>query len=209
MTTTTLGPATELAPISESSSPAQEGLFACSRPTGESHSSVTEVVDRACFRVTAAPRYEPEPVDPSQPRVITLGRSAPLRRSPLPVVPDGVDLEMRQFAIGAIKLVLEVMNRRRPVTQLSAVAIPHIADQFRTLLSSGTDRGGPPAALLRLHTQSIRPDVAEITVVYGRGDRVFAMGARVERRRVVMRAAEPGGARRRTQRCLLTAVTVG
>jgi hypothetical protein len=122
---------------------------------------------------------------------------------------DGVDVEMRQFAIGAVKLVLEVMNRRRPVTQLSAVAIPHLTDQFRTLLSSGPDRGAPPATLLRLHTQSIRPDVAEITVVYGRGNRVFAMGARVERRTVVVRASEPGGPRRRTRRCVLTAVSLG
>lgn len=209
MTTTTLGPATELDPISESSAPVQGGPLAGSRSMGESRSSAAEVVDRARLRVTAAPRYEPEPVGPSHPQVIALGWSAPGRRSPVPVVPDSVDLEMRQFAIGAIKLVLEVMNRRRPVAQLSAVAIPHIADQFRTLLSSGSDRGCPPAVLLRLHMQSIRPDVAEITVVYGRADRVFAMGARVERRRVVMRAAEPGGARRRTQRCLLTAVTVG
>ena len=207
--TTTLGPATELALITESGSPVDQDPLAGSRSTGESRPPTSEIVDRAPLRVTAAPRYEPEPSDPRRPQVIALGPFAPRRRPPVPVAPDGVDLEMRQFAIGAVKLVLEVMNRRRPVTQLSAVAIPHIADQFRTLLSSGADRGGPPAALLRLHTQSIRPDVAEITVVYGRGDRVFAMGARVERRRVVVRAVDPGGARRRTQRCLLTAVTVG
>jgi hypothetical protein len=120
-----------------------------------------------------------------------------------------MDVEMRQFAIGAIKLVLEVLNRRRPVAQLSAVAVPHIIDQFRALLMSGPDRGAPPATLLRVHTQSVRPDAAEITVVYSRGSRVLAMGARVERRRVVVRTTEPGTARRRERRYLLVAVSVG
>jgi hypothetical protein len=127
----------------------------------------------------------------------------------MPVVADGIDVEMRQFAIGAIKLVLEVMNRRRPVGHLTTVAIPHITDQFRTLLSSGTDRGAPPATLLRVHTQSVRPDAAEITVVYGRGARVLAMGARVELRTVVVRPATPGAPRRRERRHRLVAVTVG
>lgn len=119
-------------------------------------------------------------------------------------------MEIRHFATGAIKLVLEVLDRRRPVSQLERVALAHIADQFRVLLAT-SDHRRPPAtsSVMRVHTQRSGDDAAEITVIYRRGDRVHAMGARVERRSVAVRGATPGGPRRRAQRWMLVAVTVG
>lgn len=145
---------------------------------------------------------------PDRPR----GMGAGLRRHRpvVPPKPESVNVEIRQFATGAIKLVLEVLDRRRPLSHLERVAVPHIADQFRVVLGGGDHSRAPaPSTLLRVHSQSTRDDAAEITVVYGRGDRVHAMGARVERRTVTLRAASPGGPRRREQRWMLVAVTVG
>ncbi|WP_207840173.1 Rv3235 family protein [Williamsia soli] len=159
------------------------------------------------LRVIPVPRYEPEACESgSWPREPL---SAPTRRPTAPPRPEAVNIEIRQFATGAIKLVLEVMDRRRPIGQLSRVALPHIADQFRVLLAAGsTARAPAPSTLLRVHSQSSRPDAAEITVVYRRGERVHAMGARVERRLVTMPAATPTAPRRKQWRWVLVAITV-
>ncbi len=163
------------------------------------------------LRISPVPRFEPDPIEsgsPDRPRF--LGRTVDRRPTMAPARPESVNAEIRHFATGAIKLVLEVMDRRRPVSHLDRVAMPHIADQFRVLLGPNGQRRPPAAStVLRVHTQNARDDAAEITVVYGRGERVHAMGARVERRCVSVRAATPGGPRRREQRWMLVAVSVG
>jgi Family of unknown function (DUF6459) len=159
------------------------------------------------LRVVPVPRYEPEARESGS--RVREPLTAPTPRPMAPPRPEAVNIEIRQFATGAIKLVLEVMDRRRPIGQLGRVALPHIADQFRVLLAAGsTARTPATSTLLRLHSQSSRPDAAEITVVYRRGDRVHAMGARVERRLVTMPAASPVAPRRKQWRWMLVAITV-
>lgn len=171
---------------------------------------VQAVVNRG-LRISPVPRYEPESIDSGSPdRQHFVPAGAERQRCVEPPKPESVSMQIRHFATGAIKLVLEVMDRRRPVSQLGRVALPHIADQFRVVLAA-SEHSRPPSAstVLRVHTQSSGDDAAEITVVYGRGDRVHAMGARVERRSVMVRAATPGGPRRREVRWMLVAITVG
>lgn len=161
----------------------------------------------ARLRVVPVPRYEPEARESGsgvrEPLV------SPPRQPVAPPRPEAVNIEIRQFATGAVKLVLEVMDRRRPIGQLGRVALPHISDQFRVLLAAGSATRSPASStLLRLHSQSSRPDAAEVTVVYRRGDRVHAMGARVEKRLITMPAAVPAAPRRKQWRWMLVAVTV-
>lgn len=162
------------------------------------------------LRISPVPRYEPDPIDsgsPDRPQFVGVTHR---RRPSAPPKPEAVNVEIRHFATSAIKLVLEVMDRRRPVSQLERVALPHITDQFRVLLGAGEHHRRPATStVMRVHTQSSKADAAEITVIYSRGDRVHAMGARVERRSVPVRAVTPGGPRRRAPRWMLVAVTVG
>ncbi len=159
------------------------------------------------LRVIPVPRYEPEARESGSRLREPL--MAPIRRRTAPPRPEAVNVEIRQFATGAIKLVLEVMDRRRPIGHLARVALPHIADQFRVVLNAGgTTRAPATSTLLRVHSQSSRPDAAEITVVYRRGERVHAMGARVERRLITVPAATPTAPRRKQWRWMLVAITV-
>jgi Family of unknown function (DUF6459) len=158
------------------------------------------------LRISRVPNSEPPPLGLGSPRPVPSDAAVP-HRVPMPP-PDPVDVGLRRFAISATTVLLEMMGGRRPVAHLGAVALPHIVDQFRVLLAADVARG-PACTLLRLHTQHPRPDVAEITVVYSRGDRVQALGARVERRLMPVRPATPGGRRRREPRCVLVSVSVG
>ena len=157
---------------------------------------------------------------------VPFSETPPLGLGPGPVVPDPgpgveglaarrtavppaepVDVELRRFAIHATTVLLEVLGGRRPFAHLTEVAVPKIADQFRVLLAD--QARGPACTLLRLHAQHTSPDIAEITVVYRRGERVQAMGARVERRLMPIRRSSPGGPRRKAHRCVLVSVSVG
>lgn len=157
------------------------------------------------LRIGPVPDSEPPPLG-AGPRLRAPDVGVP-QRVPGPA-PELVDVELRRFAIRAITVLLEVMGGRRPVAHLEAVALPHIVDQFRVLLAADPSRT-TACTLLRLHTQHPRVDVAEITVVYGRGARVQALGARVERRLLPVRSSTPGGRRRKEPRCVLVSVSVG
>ncbi|MGU3293593.1 Rv3235 family protein [Williamsia sp. M5A3_1d] len=167
------------------------------------------------------PDCEPEPLS-TTPVTVRSGVSraggpaAPRRRPPAPAVgapvADRVDPSARAFAVTALTRVLEVIDRRRPVAHLSAVAAPHIVDQVTTLMhrpasSSVPGRRPPTASLLRVHLQWSGPDAAEVTASFARGSRVHAVAARVQRVPMRIRPAVPGGPRTTELRWTLVNIT--
>ena len=84
------------------------------------------------------------------------------------------------FADTALRRILEVIDRRRPLTHLRALLAPGLVE---TLLSGGTCGAGPgPARLRRVLAQICRPDgtAAEVVAHYSRGERVHAIACRIE-----------------------------
>ncbi|MFS0897832.1 Rv3235 family protein [Mycolicibacterium litorale] len=81
------------------------------------------------------------------------------------------------FADLALRRVLEVLDRRRPLTHLKPVLAPPLLDTVGTLCRS---RYGDPATLRRMRLHSAGPSAAEVSATYTRGERVRAIAARVE-----------------------------
>lgn len=150
------------------------------------------------------PRCVPDPSDrPMRPRAV----------SPVPRVADTVDPAARAFAVSAVTMVLEVLDRRRPLAHLSGVAVGHIVDQVAVLTAARAALTRPPgtvpatASLSRVHLQWSGPDAAEITASYARGPRVHALAARIQRMPVRVRPETPGGPRRTRLQWMLVNVT--
>lgn len=80
------------------------------------------------------------------------------------------------FADAALRRVLEVIDRRRPLTQLRPLLAAGLVD---TLLSGGHGLGGM-ARLRRVRAQLIDGGAAEVSAHYTRGTRVHAIACRVE-----------------------------
>lgn len=168
------------------------------------------------------PQCEPEPLSetPVTWRAGTARGGRPAtspQRPPVPAVgapvADRVDPSARAFAVSALTRVLEVIDRRRPVAHLAAVAAPHIVDQVTALMhrsaasSAPGGRRPPTASLLRVHLQWSGPDAAEVTASYSRGNRVHAVAARVARVPTRIRPTVPGGPRVTELRWTLVNVT--
>jgi hypothetical protein len=95
---------------------------------------------------------------------------------------------MRQaaiFADAALRRVLEVIDRRRPATQLRPLLAPSLVDSVlsvgRSLAGSGA--GSEAAAVLRrMRVQPVGDPAiaAEVFGCYSRGDRMHAIACRVE-----------------------------
>lgn len=93
---------------------------------------------------------------------------------------------MRQaaaFADAALRRVLEVIDRRRPATQLGSVLAPGLVDSV--LAVSRAVAGQPGAAVLRrMRVQDAGGDAASVAAevfgTYSRGNRVHAIACRVE-----------------------------
>ncbi|WP_068157962.1 Rv3235 family protein [Rhodococcus phenolicus] len=106
------------------------------------------------------------------------GRSPrPARAIPV-AVPHSptVDPTAAAFAERAVRLVLEIVDRRRPDTQLEAVLDPALHDALR---QAHTDAGS--AILLRTRIRAVDADTAELFGSYTRGHRVFALAGRITR----------------------------
>ncbi|MGO9158483.1 Rv3235 family protein [Mycobacterium sp.] len=98
---------------------------------------------------------------------------------------------MRQaavFADAALRRVLEVIDRRRPATQLRPLLAPSLVDSVLSAGRSlaGSSAGSEAAAVLRrMRLQPVgrhNPDTAaEVFGTYSRGDRIHAIACRVER----------------------------
>lgn len=99
----------------------------------------------------------------------------------MPVSSESRD-DGRQFAHHAIRLALEVLDRRRSPGQLRPMISDRMIEVVRARSRSPRSTGSAGAATLqRLRVQLQSNDTAEIFGTYTRGDRVFAYAARMER----------------------------
>lgn len=123
---------------------------------------------------------------------------------------------MRQaavFADAALRRVLEVIDRRRPVAQLRPMLAPGLVDSVLSVgrSATGSGRRHPPAhqgaaVLRRMRLQPAGhgdPETAaEVSGAYSRGDRIHAIACRVER-------VPAGAAGARSARWLVVALHIG
>jgi Family of unknown function (DUF6459) len=90
------------------------------------------------------------------------------------------------FSDAALRRVLEVIDRRRPIAQLRPLLTPQLLDMVFTL--TRTTGPGKAAVLrrVRLRTAAVderephQPTAAEVFATYTRGQRVRAIAARIE-----------------------------
>jgi hypothetical protein len=99
---------------------------------------------------------------------------------------------MRQaaiFADAALRRVLEVIDRRRPVAQLRPLLAPSLVDSVLSVGRAAVAAGCPPgqegaAVLRRMRLQpvghSTAENAAEVFGTYSRGGRIHAIACRVE-----------------------------
>ncbi|QBJ95321.1 hypothetical protein ERC79_04655 [Rhodococcus sp. ABRD24] len=142
--------------------------------------------------LSRAPQFEPPATGAARPSRTTVAAAA--RRSPhsgrsprngsAPVTADSTRpaSDARRFAEHALRLTLEVLDRRRPPTQLRPLLTPAVHDLVQTLARSapaGTHLG--TATLARVHVRPVHHQAAEVFGTYNRGGRVFAVAARIER----------------------------
>ncbi len=85
---------------------------------------------------------------------------------------------------------LEVVDGRRPVAQLGPVAEPTVLAAVETLARTGAaERRLGPAVLASVRTTTVAPGAAEVCGGYDRGNRRFAVAARIVARRGEWRLA--------------------
>ncbi|WP_101948688.1 Rv3235 family protein [Mycobacterium sp. 3519A] len=105
--------------------------------------------------------------------VRTLRPVRPLPRSPLP--PPAVVA----FADAALRRILEVVDRRRPIPQLHRVVAPALIDTLTTLTRMPQNAS---ASLGRVRVRMVDERTGELFATYTRGHRVRAIAGRIERR---------------------------
>ena len=102
--------------------------------------------------------------------------------APRPQLEDPRVRAAATFADAALRRVLEVIDRRRPVAQLRPLLAAGLVDS----LLSATARTGPdgdgPARLRRVLAQLVGEYAAEVSASYSRGERVGAIACRIEAR---------------------------
>jgi hypothetical protein len=92
------------------------------------------------------------------------------------------------FADAALRRVLEVIDRRRPIAQLKGILTPPLLDMVYTLTRTGASDKAAVLRRVRLRTARVdEPGVdgtetmaAEVFATYTRGPRVRAIAGRVE-----------------------------
>lgn len=91
----------------------------------------------------------------------------------------------KDFARLVLRIVLEVLDRRRPAAQLAHFATPPVLAALRTLVTGDHAPGRRlgPAVLSRVHVIAIDEHTAEVCASYQRGRRCFALAARITRSR--------------------------
>ena len=153
-------------------------------------------VEESCHRPRSHVARRPTPHD---------GRSgrAPLRRDGTGRPADGRGIEgpatgpgdrpaivldpgVVRVAETAVRLVLEVVDGRRPAVQSTTVLDPRLV---ATITAGRPPRAGrSTAVLLRTRVRPVDVDTVELFGSYGRGDRVFAFAGRMVRKRPRPRA---------------------
>ncbi|RJO79201.1 hypothetical protein D5S18_02330 [Nocardia panacis] len=96
-----------------------------------------------------------------------------------------VDARLRGFVERALRLLLEVLDLRRPIGQLGAVAEPTVVAAVRTLLRLGLVPGRQlgVAMLTRVDIAMVTRGAVEVSAAYDRGARHFALAARMQQTR--------------------------
>lgn len=102
---------------------------------------------------------------------------APARPAPRPPAHDAHTRAAAAFADAALRRVLEVIDRRRPLAQLRSLLAAGLVDSLPA--STG---GAGPARLRRVVAQVADPHgtTAEVAASYSRGTRLHAIACRVE-----------------------------
>ncbi|BBZ61980.1 Rv3235 family protein [Mycolicibacterium monacense] len=136
--------------------------------------------------------YEPTPIEVSVPACPAPSPAALHRRTPRmlrpaprpdadPAAPRAAEPVAPPAAVAfadvALRRVLEVLDRRRPVVHLKPLLAPPLLDTVGALCRV---RYGRPATLRRVRLRSAGPLAAEVCATYTRGERVRAIAARVE-----------------------------
>jgi hypothetical protein len=126
--------------------------------------------------------YEPAPsglpVCPApSPAALRRRTTRTLRPAPRPDADPVAPRAAAVFAEVALRRVLEVLDRRRPLTHLKPLLAPPLLDTVGTLCRI---RYGHPATLRRVRLRTAGPSAAEVCATYTRGERVRAIAARVE-----------------------------
>ena len=107
----------------------------------------------------------------------------PVPREPLP------PREAVAFADAALRRVLEVADRRRPIAQLRPLVAPALIDTVialnRAPHTGGTAHARPEgkgtaATLRRVRLRMVDGEAAEVFGSYTRGPRILAIAARIE-----------------------------
>ncbi|MEU2039711.1 Rv3235 family protein [Nocardia niwae] len=115
------------------------------------------------------------------------GIRAATRRSHAFAAPAGDETRSvaHRFAESAVRIVLEVLDRRRPVPQLAVVADATVVAAVRTLIGGDLVPGRAigVAVPIRVRVVLVDDKTAEVFATYGRGVRRFALAARIARTR--------------------------
>jgi len=107
-------------------------------------------------------------------------RPAPRPQPPPAAEDDGRARAAAAFADAALRRVLEVIDRRRPLAQLRPLLAAPLVDSL--LLASGGRGPEQAAQLRRVRAQMTRADgtAAEAAACYTRGRRAYAIACRIE-----------------------------
>ena len=125
---------------------------------------------------------EPPPVGiaacrPPTPKALRRRTSRPLRPAPAPPAPPAPPHAAVVFADAALRRVLEVIDRRRPIAQLRSVLAPALTE---TVLALTREGHAAAATLRRVRLRMVDDaDTAEVFGTYTRGTRVRAIAARI------------------------------
>jgi hypothetical protein len=139
--------------------------------------------------------YEPPPFDvavghPPCPAPTPAALHRTPRRALRPVSPAASVVarppEAAGFADAALRRVLEVLDRRRPITQLRPMLTPPLMDMVFTLSRSAAPDKAAVLRRVRLRTAAVDEQephyatAAEVFAAYTRGHRVRAIAGRIE-----------------------------
>jgi uncharacterized protein DUF6459 len=143
-----------------------------SRIAQESASFTTPIID-----------CEPPPVGitacpPPSSAALRRRTARPLRSVPRQIPHDALPPHAAvQFADAALRRVLEVADRRRPITQLRSLVTPGLIDTVTALTRAPQTAA---ATLQRVRVRMVDGDAAEVFATYTRAHRVRAIAGRIE-----------------------------
>lgn len=101
--------------------------------------------------------------------------------APKTTVVDRTPRTAQAFTEWTVRVILEVLDRRRPINQLTALVSPDVLARIHTLASANLVPGRAlgPASPVRVDVAMDDGCDAEIFARYRRGDRYFALAGRI------------------------------